>query len=37
MHRIENGDSLPSIRSYYMVELLKLYDFTDEDVEKIKR
>jgi hypothetical protein len=31
MYRIEAGDSLPSYRSWYMTELLELYEFTEEE------
>lgn len=34
--RIEHGDSLPSSNSYYISEMLKLYDFTEEEEIKIK-
>ena len=27
---------MPSIRSYYVVQLLKLYEFSEEEEEKIK-
>ena len=36
LFRIEQWDSLPSIRSYYVVQLLKLYEFSEEEEEKIK-
>ena len=35
--RIEHGDSLTSVRSYYITEMLKLYKFSEEEEEKIKR
>lgn len=37
IQRIEHGDSLPSVHSYYIMEMLKLYDMCEEDQEKIKR
>lgn len=34
--RIEHGDSLPSTNSYYISEMLKLYEFSEEEEIKIK-
>lgn len=34
--RIEHWDSLPSVNSYYISEMLNLYDFTEEERIKIK-
>lgn len=35
--RIEAGDSLPSYNSWYVVQLMELYDFTEEERTKLTR
>lgn len=37
IYRIEAWDSLPSYRSWYMTELLALYEFSEEEKNKIMR
>lgn len=37
INRIEAGNSLPSYRGRYILKLLELYDFTEEEENTIKR
>lgn len=37
IRRIESGDSLPSFYGYYITQFIKLYNFTEREVNTIKR
>lgn len=37
IHRIEQWDSLPSFQSYYIVQMMELYEMSEQEREKISR